>query len=177
MGGVNSLIKRGLVVGARFQFEKGLLIDKIYPHLITIGDDVIFSADVKILAHDAGLRNVLGLVRIGRVNIGNRVFIGLGTKVLPNVTIGDDVIVGAGSVVSRDLPCGTVCAGSPAKVLCTLEEYKSRILSRKNEVPIYEFNKDPLKMTMEERLQQREDLEYTIGLKKAVNYDSFKSLE
>ena len=89
-----------------------MLIDKIYPHLISIGDDVIFSADVKVLAHDAGLRNIMGAVRIGHVTIGNRVFVGLGTIILPNVTIGDDVIVGAGSVVSRDLPSKTVCAGS-----------------------------------------------------------------
>lgn len=54
-GGVKQLVKRGLTLGKNFQFEKGLLIDKIYPHLIEIGDDVIFSADVKILAHDAGL--------------------------------------------------------------------------------------------------------------------------
>lgn len=59
MGGVNRLTKRGLRIGKNFQYEKGLLIDKIYPHLISIGDDVIFSADVKVLAHDAGLRNIL----------------------------------------------------------------------------------------------------------------------
>lgn len=175
--GLNSLIKRGLIVGKHFQFEKGLLIDKIYPHLITIGDDVMFSADVKVLAHDAGLRNIMGIVRIGHVTIGNRVFVGLGTKILPNVTIGDDVIIGAGSVVSRDLPTGTVCAGSPAKVLCTLDEYKVRILSNKNTYPIYGFDKDPLKMTKLELTKQKEELKSTIGLKKSANYTKFNSLE
>lgn len=175
--GVKPLINRGLTIEKNFQFEKGMLIDKIYPHLITIGDDVIFSADVKILAHDAGLRNIMGIVRIGHVTIGNRVFVGLGTKILPNVTIGDDVIIGAGSVVSRNLPAGTVCAGSPARVLCTLDEYKNRILCNKEEYPIYEFDKDPLKMTKEEKENQKEELKSTIGLKKAVNYKLFNSLE
>ena len=124
--GVKSLIKRGLVVGAHFQFEKGLLIDKIYPHLITIGDDVI---------------------------------------------------IGAGSVVSRDLPGGTVCAGCPAKVICTLEEYKQRILNKKEDLPIYEFSLDPLRMTEHQKLRQKEELKNTFGLKKAINYESFKSLE
>ena len=176
-GGVNRLTKRGLRIGKNFQYEKGMLIDKIYPHLISIGDDVIFSADVKVLAHDAGLRNIMGVVRIGHVTIGNRVFVGLGTIILPNVTIGDDVIVGAGSVVSRDLPSKTVCAGSPAKVLCTLAEYKTRIAKMKNSVPIYGYERDTLSMTKEELEQQREALQTTIGLKKATNYSHFKSLE
>lgn len=81
-GRVNQLVKRGQVIGKRFQFEKGLLMDKIFPHLITIGDDVIFSANVKVLAHDAGLQNLMGVVRIGRVTIGNRVFSELGTIIL-----------------------------------------------------------------------------------------------
>ncbi len=34
---------------------------------------------------------------------------------LPGVTIGDGVVVGAGSVVTRDLPPGMVCLGTPAK--------------------------------------------------------------
>ena len=176
-GGVNRLINRGLTVGKNFQFERGLLIDKIYPHLITIGNDVIFSADVKVLAHDAGLRNMMGIVRIGHVTIGNRVFVGLGTIILPNVTIGDDVIIGAGSVVTRDLPSGTVCAGSPARILCTLEEYKERILKKKDRCPIYGYEKDTLSMTKEELDQQKADLQSVVGLKKATNYPLFNSLE
>ena len=163
--GLNRLISRGLRVGKNFQYEKGLLIDKIYPHLISIGDDVIFSADVKVLAHDAGLRNIMGIVKIGHVTIGNRVFVGLGTIILPNVTIGDNVIVGAGSVVSRNLPSGTVCAGSPARVLCTLEEYKYRIVEQKNKVPLYGYDIDPLSMTIEELEQQRVALQSTFGIK------------
>ena len=177
MRGVNRLISRGLVVGKNFSFEKGMLIDKIYPHLITIGDDVIFSADVKVLAHDAGLKNILGLVRIGRVSIGNRVFVGLGTIILPNVRIGDDVIVGAGSVVCKNIPSGCVCAGIPAKVICSMEEYKARILNMAHTAPIYENTLNPLLMTEIEKEQQKNELQYGIGIKKAVNYNEFNSLE
>lgn len=175
--GVNVLINRGLTVGGNFSFEKGMLIDKIYPHLISIGDDVIFSADVKVLAHDAGLKNIMGLVRIGRVNIGNRVFVGLGAIILPNVTIGDDVIIGAGSVVCRSIPSGSVCAGVPAKVICTMDEYKARILKMSHEVPIYEYALNPSLMTDIERKCQKEELEHNIGIKKAINYNKFDSLE
>jgi acetyltransferase-like isoleucine patch superfamily enzyme len=43
--------------------------------------------------------------------------IGSGVTVLPNVTIGEGAIVGAGSVVTRDVPAGTIVAGNPARVL------------------------------------------------------------
>lgn len=65
----------------------------------------------------------LGYARIGNVNIGNNVFVGAETVILPNVTIGDNSIIGANSTVSRDIPANVVAAGSPAKVICTLEEY------------------------------------------------------
>ncbi len=43
--------------------------------------------------------------------------IGSGATILSNVTIGERAIVGAGSVVTRDVPAGTIVAGNPAKVL------------------------------------------------------------
>lgn len=51
------------------------------------------------------------------ITIGNRVWTGQGVIILKGVTIGDDVIIGAGSVVTSDLPAGTLCAGQPARVL------------------------------------------------------------
>jgi acetyltransferase-like isoleucine patch superfamily enzyme len=43
--------------------------------------------------------------------------IGSGATILSNVTIGEHAIVGAGSVVTRDVPAGTIVAGNPARVL------------------------------------------------------------
>ena len=43
--------------------------------------------------------------------------IGSGATILCNVTIGEGAIVGAGSVVTRDVPPGTIVAGNPARVL------------------------------------------------------------
>lgn len=51
------------------------------------------------------------------VAIGNNVWIGGSTTILPGVTIGNDVVIGAGSVVSRDIPSGTVAVGNPARVI------------------------------------------------------------
>jgi acetyltransferase-like isoleucine patch superfamily enzyme len=43
--------------------------------------------------------------------------IGSGSTILSNVTIGEGAIVGAGSVVTHDVPAGTIVAGNPARVL------------------------------------------------------------
>lgn len=49
--------------------------------------------------------------------VGDDVWIGGGTTVLPGVTIGNGSTVGAGSVVSKDVPPYTVVAGNPARLI------------------------------------------------------------
>lgn len=44
------------------------------------------------------------------------------TTILPGVTIGDDAVVGAASVVTTDVPAGTLVVGSPARVVRSLTE-------------------------------------------------------
>lgn len=127
-----NLIKRGLVIGHNFSYEKGLIIDKIYPSFITIGNNVTFSANCSVLAHDAGLANIMGLVRVGKVRIGNNVFIGLGSTILPGVEIGDNVIIGAGSIVSKSIPANNVAAGCPCRIVCSLEDYRKKIIEMTN---------------------------------------------
>lgn len=61
------------------------------------------------------------------IRIGNNVYIGTGSVILPGVTIGNNVIIGAGSVVTKDIPSNTVYAGVPAKFIKTIEEYKNKI--------------------------------------------------
>lgn len=43
--------------------------------------------------------------------------VGSGATILANVVIGEDAIVGAGSVVTHDVPPGSIVAGNPARVL------------------------------------------------------------
>ena len=64
--------------------------------------------------------------KLGKVTIGNNVFIGAGTIVLYNVCIADNVIIGAGSVVSHDLKQSGVYVGVPAKRVCSIEDYKKK---------------------------------------------------
>lgn len=117
------LIKMGLKVGKNFRRMHGTILDPSHVWHIQIGDNVTLAPRVHVLAHDASLCHHLGYARIGNVVIGNNVFVGAESVILPNVTIGDNSIIGANSTVSKDIPANVVAAGSPAKVICTIEEY------------------------------------------------------
>lgn len=49
--------------------------------------------------------------------IGNDVYIGAGAKILGPVVIGDNCVIAANSVVTKDIPSGSVAAGIPVKVI------------------------------------------------------------
>lgn len=117
------LVKMGLKVGKNFGRLNGVILDPSHCWLITIGDNVTLAPRVHILAHDASTKGFLNYTKIGRVNIGNNVFIGAESVVLPNVNIGDNVVIGANSTVTKNIPSNTVYAGNPAKFICTTEEY------------------------------------------------------
>lgn len=58
--------------------------------------------------------------------------------ILKGVTIGDNVFIGANSVVTKNIPSNSIAVGSPARVICTLEEYyQKRIKLCVDEALIY----------------------------------------
>lgn len=158
------LIKAGLTVGKNFKRMHDTIIDPSHVWHITIGDNVTLAPRVHILAHDASLCHHLGYARIGNVTIGNNVFVGADSVILPNVRIGDNSIIGANSTVSRDIPSNCVATGSPAKVICTIEEYIEKNKKLMQERPCYgeEFSlrSNP---SMEMRKKMRDDLKDGFG--------------
>ncbi len=62
-----------------------------------------------------------GFTSKGPTLIGDNVWCGANVVVTSGVTIGERCVIGANSVVTRDLPPRTICAGSPAKVLREIE--------------------------------------------------------
>jgi maltose O-acetyltransferase len=119
-------VRRGLGVGDRTDLQYPFSLDPDHCWLIDIGDDVVFAPGVTVLAHDASTMEQLGFTRIGRVCIGDRVFVGQAALILPGTTIGPDTVIGAGSVVTSDIPAGSIAAGNPARVISTQEDYLRR---------------------------------------------------
>jgi len=89
-----------------------------FEHL-TIGSGCSISWNTNILDTNVHQLVVEGEARSRSqpVSIRDNVWVGTGAVVLPGVTIGDGAVVGAGSVVTRDVPPGTVVAGNPARVI------------------------------------------------------------
>lgn len=123
---LDKLIKRGLKVGNNFCRMGGVIIDPTHCYHITIGDEVTLAPRVHILAHDSSTYPLIGKTRAANVTIGNYVFVGAGSIILPGVHIGNRVIIGAGSIVSKDIPDNSVAVGNPAKVICTLDDYLAK---------------------------------------------------
>ena len=98
------LIKMGMKVGKNFGRLNGVILDPSHCWLIEIGDNVTLAPRVHILCHDASTKQFLGYTKIGRVTIGDNVFVGADTVVLPGVTIGNNVVIGANSTVTHDVP-------------------------------------------------------------------------
>lgn len=134
---MKKLTERGLTVGKNFKMLGGCIIDHSHSCLIKIGDDVTFAPRVHVLAHDASTKYALGYTRIALTTIGDRVFIGGGSIIMPGVNIGSDSIVGAGSVVTRDVEEGSVVAGNPARTICSTSDYLERQKRELERLPVF----------------------------------------
>ncbi len=99
---------------ANFNFT---VLDEAY---VTIGDDCFIGPNVSIYT---ACHSTDPIERNSRkewalpVTIGNSVWIGGSVTILPGVNIGNDITIGAGSVVTRDIPSGSIAVGNPCKVI------------------------------------------------------------
>lgn len=107
------------------------------PYLIEVGDNFKTAGNVQFVTHDGGvhvLRNLYPEFKeidsFGRIIIGNNVFIGYGTVILPGTIIGNNIIIGAGSIVRGKILNNAIYAGVPAKYICTIDEYKNKNMKR-----------------------------------------------
>jgi len=130
-GGENAARALGVKIGGGCRIYTSSF--GIEPWLISIGDRVTVTSGVQFITHDGAtwlLRDEKGRrYRLAPIEIGNDVFIGVNSIILPGVRIGNRVIVGAGSVVSRSIPNNCVVAGAPAKFIRTFDEYERRGLA------------------------------------------------
>jgi hypothetical protein len=67
---------------------------------------------------------------MGTIEVGNNVYIGAKSIILPNVKIGDNVVIAAGSIVSKDIPSNCVAAGCPARPIKSFDEYHESFVKK-----------------------------------------------
>lgn len=132
------LVAQGLKLGKNPRIHAEYPFDALFPWLISVGNNVCISSDVKILAHDTSTEYTNGYTKIGMVKIGDDVYLGHGVTVLCGVKIGDRAIVGAGSVVTSDIPEGCVYAGNPARFICTVSEFQKKQEKRMCQVTVFQ---------------------------------------
>ena len=118
------LTKLGVnIEGQPSYIDLSVWLDCVDYSKISIGHGVVISREVKILVHDYSISNALRTINkktkkpcnmIGEVKIGKDSFIGLGSILLPNTTIGEGCIVGAGSVVKGNIEPYSIVVGNPA---------------------------------------------------------------
>jgi acetyltransferase-like isoleucine patch superfamily enzyme len=127
---VEHLRSLGMVIGGDtvIYSPTHCVIDATRPWMVEIGRNVQITEGVIILTHGYDWSVLKGrdgwvLGSAGHVRIGNNVFIGMDAIILKGVTIGDNVVIGAGSVVTHDIPSGSLAAGNPAHVIGDVDSY------------------------------------------------------
>jgi len=160
---LNDLVNKGLTLGANVEIVGNFVFDPSHCYLISIGDNCTICPNVRLIAHDASIKKILGFAKMGRIDIRENCFIGDSAIILPGVTIGPNSIVGAGSVVTKDVPPHTVAAGNPAKILFPVEHYINKIanMSRSRKIFSNEYHID--KLNESKRQELIESLGNTIG--------------
>lgn len=93
---------------------------------IYVGDKVMFGPNVTIATAnhpiEPGLRSK-AMQYNKAVHIGENVWVGANTVIVPGVSIGKNSVIGAGSVVTKDIPENVVAVGNPCRVLRPIGEH------------------------------------------------------
>lgn len=156
-------IKQGLKVGKDSEIFG--YIEKYHPDWITIGNNVVFGDEGRIITH--------GPIRPYKENheiiIEDLVWIGFRVIILPGIRIGKCSVIGAGSVVTKDVPPYHTAAGNPV-----------RILKKRNKEEIERFfvtkwlmGISPGKiLTYDRKLLKDHHIKYLFG----ENYEDFNSI-
>jgi acetyltransferase-like isoleucine patch superfamily enzyme len=135
---------------------------------VEIGDEVGIGEYVDIWTHGSFPPVLMGYpAQFDRVKIGSNVWLPAKSTVMPGVNIGDNVVIGANSVINKNLPTGSLCAGIPVKILregmypkelslnekislldLTLKEY-NKLLEFKCLDIFYKFNEENFTITLD----------------------------
>ncbi len=129
-----------VIVGAPRFIAKSVKFDDF--NRIAIGDRLVVSMNVHFLTHDYSFTTALIAINekpstdIGLnrgISVGDNVFIGMNTILLPGTKIGKHVIIGAGSVVRGNVPDYSILVGNPGKIIGDIREYAYKVKNREDQ--------------------------------------------
>lgn len=105
----------GAKIGREVYISPGVIVDPLYPELVTIEDDALLGLGCRLLTHEYSATRF----RLGRIRIGRGAVIGAWATLRSAVTIGAGATVGACSFVNKDVSPGATVAGVPARPIKT----------------------------------------------------------
>lgn len=110
------------------------LVDDTY---IYIGNSVMIGPNVTLATAghpiEPELRREVAQFNIP-IHIGDNVWIGANSVVLPGVKIGENSVIGAGSVVTKDIPSNVVAVGNPCRVLREIGEHDKEFYYKERQI-------------------------------------------
>jgi acetyltransferase-like isoleucine patch superfamily enzyme len=115
----NSVVDYGCTIGSRVKVHCNVYIAQF-----TVIEDDVFLAPGVMVANDLHPGCPLANTCMRGPTIKRGARIGVNCTLLPFITIGEGAVIGAGSVVTRDVPAGTLAYGNPARVVKDVRELK-----------------------------------------------------
>ena len=116
-----------VTIGKGSTFGRNFGIYAVACSSIFIGDDCMFSVDVKLLSGDGhsvfdinskeNINSVIDKLKNTELRIGDHVWIGINSTIIGNTKIGNGSIVGAASLVKGYFPNNCILAGNPARII------------------------------------------------------------
>lgn len=119
----------GCHIGKNVSIGYDVYYDVHNASLITVEDDVWIASRCLILCHKREMEhyyknesyNDLSYKRLPVV-LKKGCVVGIGSIIMPGVTIGEGAVIGVGSLVVGDIPPWTIAVGNPAKVVKEIKE-------------------------------------------------------